>query len=129
MLDWICLKKTSCFLKVFALNYEYKLEPTRQQAETFDTWLEICPKAYNHALRERKDWVNSHKCRINACPLEGEYIIPADAPRPTYASQCKPLAAAKKDAAISFYSRWFCGAECTAPCRMESNFRRVGGKA
>lgn len=38
---------------------------------------------------------NSRSCQINACSLHSEYIIPADASRPTYASQCKSLTAAK----------------------------------
>ncbi|MFB2978964.1 RNA-guided endonuclease TnpB family protein, partial [Microseira sp. BLCC-F43] len=51
---------------------------------------------YNLALRERKDWVNYRKGSVNSCSLVCEYIIPADAPRPTYASQCKALTSAKK---------------------------------
>lgn len=77
-------------------NFEYKLIPTPEQAETIDLWLEICRKVYNFALAQRKDWVNSRKCSINACSINREYILPADAPRPTFASQCKSLAAAKK---------------------------------
>jgi putative transposase len=78
------------------LTYEYKLIPTDIQCETFDHWLEICRKVYNYALRERKDWINSRKCDINSCSINSEYIIPADAPRPTFARQCKTLAEAKK---------------------------------
>ncbi|MBD2499102.1 transposase [Anabaena azotica FACHB-119] len=78
------------------LTYEYKLIPTKAQRRTFDHWLEICRKVYNYALRERKDWVNSRKCDINSCSIKQEYIIPADAPRPTFARQCKTLAEAKK---------------------------------
>ena len=78
------------------LTYEYKLIPTDAQRETFDHWLDICRKVYNFALRERKDWVNSRKCNINSCSIKQEYIIPADAPRPTFARQCKTLSEAKK---------------------------------
>ncbi|MCG5058514.1 MAG: transposase [Limnoraphis sp. WC205] len=78
------------------LTYEYKLDPTPRQAQVFDQWLEICRKVYNYALRERKDWVNSRKSAINACSLVQEYILPANAPRPTFYSQCKSLAAAKE---------------------------------
>ncbi|MEQ9000495.1 MAG: hypothetical protein RID53_28825 [Coleofasciculus sp. B1-GNL1-01] len=35
--------------------------------------------------------------QVNACSLQYEYIIPADKPAPTYASQCKNLTQAKKD--------------------------------
>jgi len=78
------------------LTYEYKLIPTDTQREIFDQWLNICRKVYNFALRERKDWVNSCKCDTNSCSIKQEYIIPADAPRPTFANQCKSLAFAKK---------------------------------
>lgn len=78
------------------LTYEYKLEPTTEQSQAFEQWLEICRRVYNYALRERKDWVNSRKCQVNACSLKQEYILPADAPRPTFYSQCKSLAAAKE---------------------------------
>lgn len=78
------------------VNYEYKLKPNAQQVETFEAWLNACKKVYNFALRERKDWVNSRKGAVNSCSLVSEYIIPADAPRPTYASQCKALTGAKK---------------------------------
>ena len=78
------------------LTYEYKLIPTDTQRQTFDQWLNICRKVYNFALRERKDWVNSRKCDINSCSIKQEYIIPAEAPRPTFARQCKSLAFAKK---------------------------------
>lgn len=82
---------------MLALNYQYKLIPTSEQASTIDTWLDICRSVYNYGLRERKDWVNSRQCKIDRCSIEGEYIIPADNKRPTYASQCKSLTQAKKD--------------------------------
>jgi putative transposase len=78
------------------VNYEYKLKPSQQQVKIFEAWLSACKKVYNFALRERKDWVNSRKEAVNSCSLVSEYILPADAPRPTYASQCKALTSAKK---------------------------------
>lgn len=78
------------------MTYEFRLRPTKQQIQTFEDWLEINRQVYNFALAERKDWYKSRSCQINACSLRSEYIIPADAPRPTYASQCKSLTAAKK---------------------------------
>jgi len=78
------------------MSYEYKLEPTADQVATFDQWLIVCRKVWNYALRERKDWYNSRSCLVNACSLRREFIIPADAPRPTFASQCKGLTEAKK---------------------------------
>lgn len=82
---------------MITLTYEFKLIPTTEQAQIFDDWLKICGSVWNFALRERKDWVNSRKCDINACSIKQEYIIPVDTKRPTYASQCKGLTAAKKE--------------------------------
>ena len=59
-------------------------------------WLETSRNVWNYALGERKDWYKSRSCRINACSLKGEYVIPANAGRPTFASQCKALTQAKK---------------------------------
>jgi putative transposase len=82
---------------VFNLTYEFKLKPTHVQTQVFEDWLEINRRVYNYALAERKDWYKSRSCQINACSLKHEYIIPVDTPRPTYASQCKALTAAKRD--------------------------------
>ncbi|NMG18934.1 RNA-guided endonuclease TnpB family protein [Brasilonema bromeliae] len=80
---------------MFNLTYEFKLKPTQQQVALFEEWLETHRRVYNHALAERKDWYKSRSCQINACSLRSCYIIRADAPRPTFASQCKSLTAAR----------------------------------
>lgn len=59
-------------------------------------WLETCRKVYNYAIRERKDWINSRKCPVNACSLQREYIISADTPYPDYYRQKKALTEAKQ---------------------------------
>lgn len=82
---------------MFNLIYEFKLKPTSAQVVTFEEWLEQCRRVYNYALCERKDWVNSRKCQINACSIKSEYIIPADQPAPTYNSQAVALTQAKKN--------------------------------
>ncbi len=82
---------------MFSLTYEFKLKPTVNQVSLFENWLEQCRRVYNYALAERKAWYQSRSCQINVCSLHSEYIIPADAPRPTYASQCKSLTAAKEN--------------------------------
>jgi len=81
---------------MLSLTYTYCLKLTRQQSQTYEAWLETSRKVWNFALAERKDWYNSRSCRITACSLTREYIIPADAPRPTFASQCKALTQARK---------------------------------
>lgn len=78
-------------------TYEFKLKPTAEQVSIFETWLIACRKVYNYALAERKAWVNSRKCEVNACSIRQEYIIPADTKRPIYLTQCKALTQARKD--------------------------------
>ncbi|MEA5517215.1 helix-turn-helix domain-containing protein, partial [Nodularia sp. UHCC 0506] len=72
------------------------MKPTRTQIVMFKEWLETHRRVYNHALAERKHWYQSRSCRVNTCSLHSEYIISADALRPTFASQCKSLTAARK---------------------------------
>jgi putative transposase len=78
------------------MTYEYKLEPTSEQVQVFDQWLETCRKVWNYALRERKDWYHSRSCLVNACSLRSEFIIPADAPRPTFVNQANALTKARQ---------------------------------
>lgn len=79
------------------LTYEFKLKPTQDQTATFEHYLEVCRKVWNFALRERKDWYASRKCDVNSCSLVSEYIIPADAKRPSYNLQANALTKAKKE--------------------------------
>ena len=82
---------------MFTLTYEFKIKANKRENEVFSQWLEINRKVYNYALRERKDWYESRKCAVNSCSLQKCFIMSADALRPTYASQCKQLTAAKKE--------------------------------
>jgi putative transposase len=63
---------------VLTLTYEYKARPTDEQIQLIEHTLDVCRKVWNFALRERKDWINSRKCPINACSIMSEYIISAD---------------------------------------------------
>ena len=81
---------------MLTLTYEYKLKPTEQQVEVLDHSLNVCRKVWNHALRERKDWIASRKCSINACSLRREYIMEANTPYPGFVQQAKALTQAKK---------------------------------
>lgn len=78
------------------LNYCYRIYPDANQEATLLDWLETCRGVYNYALGERKDWINSRKCQVNACSLKHEYIIPADTSFPDYYRQKKNLTEAKK---------------------------------
>jgi putative transposase len=81
---------------MITLTYSYRINPTSDQAALIDQTLEVCRKVWNYALRERKDWINSRKCRVDACSIRSEYIIPVDAPYPNKGFQEKALTVAKK---------------------------------
>jgi putative transposase len=81
---------------MLTLTYAYKINPTPDQVALIEQTLDVCRKVWNHALRSRKDWINSRKCRVDACSLHSEYIIPADAPYPSKSFQEKALTVAKK---------------------------------
>jgi putative transposase len=80
---------------MISLTYEYKVIPTPEQVQMIEHTLTVCRKVWNFALRERKDWLSSRKCQINACSTRGEYIIPVDAPYPNYYEQANALTKAK----------------------------------
>jgi len=80
---------------VLNLSYEFKLKPTPAQAVVFEDWLEQCRRVYNYALAERSIGFNLVVAFVNACSIRSEFIIWAEAKRPTYASQCKSLTAAR----------------------------------
>ncbi len=81
---------------MIVLTYRYKIKPTKQQIKDFDQYLDICRSVYNFAHAERKAWLESRKSRIDRCSIISEYIIPADAPFPSYKNQAKALTEAKK---------------------------------
>jgi len=49
--------------------YQYKLRPTKQQAQEIDRWLSMCCAQYNYLLADRFNWYEQNRCPINACPL------------------------------------------------------------
>jgi putative transposase len=81
---------------MLTMTYEYKALPTHEQVQLIKHTLEVCRHVWNFALRERKDWYNSRKSSLNACSIVSEYIIPAAAPYPNFAQQCKSLTNAKE---------------------------------
>jgi putative transposase len=79
------------------LTYSYRIYPGLDQEAQMLDWLEQCRRVYNYALAERKDWINSRKCWVNACRINQEYIIPADTPYPDYYKQQNALTRAKEE--------------------------------
>lgn len=78
------------------LIYSYRIYPDASQEATMLNWLEQCRRVYNYALLERKDWMNSRRCQVNACSISREYIIPAGTPYPNYYAQKRNLTEARK---------------------------------
>lgn len=82
---------------MLTLTYEYRANPTKKQIQIIEHTLNVCRKVWNFALNERKSWINSRKCQVNACSLHSEYIVSADEPYPNYNAQAKALTLAKEE--------------------------------
>lgn len=78
------------------MNFRYRIYPSLEQEARMVSWLEACRGVYNYALGERKDWIQSRRCRVDRCDIRQCFITPADAPYPDYYKQQKALTAAKK---------------------------------
>ncbi|MBA2748185.1 MAG: helix-turn-helix domain-containing protein, partial [Tatlockia sp.] len=63
---------------MLSLTYSYRIYPDLNQEARMLTWMEQCRRVYNYALAERRDWIASRKCAVNACNLMREYVIPTD---------------------------------------------------
>ncbi|TBR57531.1 hypothetical protein BLD44_016240 [Mastigocladus laminosus UU774] len=50
-------------------SYQYKIKPTREQAEKIDKTLEMLRCQYNYLLAQRFDWYEMNRCSIDRCPL------------------------------------------------------------
>ncbi|MBD2499247.1 RNA-guided endonuclease InsQ/TnpB family protein [Anabaena azotica] len=74
--------------------YQYKLRPTKQQAENIDKWLSMLCAQYNYLLADRFNWYEQNRCSINACPLVCH--LPELRDNPDYYSQKKTLPNLKK---------------------------------
>jgi putative transposase len=74
--------------------YQYKLRPTKQQAQEIDRWLSMLCSQYNYLLADRFNWYEQNRCPINACPLV--CYLPELRDNPDYYSQKKTLPNLKK---------------------------------
>lgn len=82
---------------MLSLTYSYRIYPDFAQEARMLAWMEQCRRVYNYALRERKDWINSRSCQVNACSIRQEYVIPANTPYPDYYKQQNALTLAKEN--------------------------------
>ncbi len=82
---------------MLTFTYRYRIYPDLAQEQQLIEWMEICRSAFNHALREIKDWCDSRKCLVDRCSLEKEYILPPDLKFPNEIQQLNNLPKAKKE--------------------------------
>ena len=77
------------------ISYQYKLRPTKEQADKIEKTLDMLRHQYNYMLAERFNWWEQNRCPINACPLICH--LPELKDRPTRFSQQKSLTQLKID--------------------------------
>ena len=56
------------------LTYQYKIDPTPEQAATMEAWGELLRRHWNYALGQRLDWLSRTRCQIDRCSLKSEPI-------------------------------------------------------
>jgi len=56
------------------LTYQYKLNPTDEQASTMEVWGELLRRHWNYALGQRLDWLNRSRSPIDRCSIVSEPI-------------------------------------------------------
>ncbi|MCC5628018.1 transposase [Nostoc sphaeroides CHAB 2801] len=76
-------------------SYQYKLKPTKQQAEKIDKTLEMLRYQYNYLLAQRFDWYEMNRCPRDRCPLICH--IPELKEQPNYYNQKASLVQLKVD--------------------------------
>ncbi|WP_016872291.1 RNA-guided endonuclease InsQ/TnpB family protein, partial [Chlorogloeopsis fritschii] len=76
-------------------SYQYKIKPTKQQAEKIDKTLEMLRCQYNYLLAQRFDWYEMNRCPIDRCPLI--CYIPELKEQPHYYNQKASLVQLKID--------------------------------
>lgn len=76
-------------------SYQYKIKPTKEQAEKIDKTLEMLRCQYNYLLAQRFDWYETNRCPVDRCPLICH--IPELKNKPNYYSQKASLVQLKVD--------------------------------
>lgn len=56
------------------LTYQYKLNPTSEQAATMALWSELLRRHWNYALGQRLDWLNRTRSPVDRCSIVLEPI-------------------------------------------------------
>jgi putative transposase len=56
------------------LTYQYKLNPTTEQASRMGKWGELLRRHWNYALGQRLDWLRRTRCQVDRCSILSEPI-------------------------------------------------------
>ena len=56
------------------ITYQYRLNPTPEQASTMEAWGELLRRHYNYCLGQRLDWLRRTRCQIDRCSIVSEPI-------------------------------------------------------
>jgi len=73
------------------MTYQYRLNPTPEQASTIEVWAELLRRHWNYALGQRLDWLRRTRCQIDRCSIVCEPIgdIPEKVDYYTQASELR----------------------------------------
>ncbi|MHC5614319.1 MAG: RNA-guided endonuclease InsQ/TnpB family protein [Nostoc sp.] len=77
-------------------SYQYRLKPTKKQAEIIDNTLDMLRCQYNYQLGQRLEWYEMNRCPIDRCSLIVCHI-PELKDKPNRFSQQATLTQLKKD--------------------------------
>ncbi|MEH1863678.1 MAG: transposase [Nostoc sp.] len=77
-------------------SYQYRLKPTKEQAEKIDSTLDMLRYQYNYQLAQRFDWYEQNRCSIDRCSLIVCHL-PELKGQPNRFSQQATLTQLKKD--------------------------------
>ncbi len=77
-------------------SYQYRLKPTKEQAEKIDKTLDMLRCQYNYQLAQRFDWYEQNRCFVDRCSLVVCHI-PELKNKPNRFSQQATLTKLKKD--------------------------------
>ena len=78
------------------ISYQYKIKPTKEQAEKIDKTLEMLRYQYNYLLAQRFDWYEQNRSPINRCSIFVCHL-PELKEQPNYYNQKASLTELKKD--------------------------------
>ncbi len=73
------------------ITYQYRINPTPEQASTMESWGELLRRHWNYALGQRLDWLRRTRRQVDRCSIVSESIgeIPSKVDYYTQASELR----------------------------------------